>query len=273
MKVHLVKIGGDLLADKLQVGSVNLAATERLCREFSNAVRSAEDVRMVLVHGTGGFGHTVARRWQVELNSGNAALVCEAAHAVRGSVLDLHSHVLETLRAKNLLLCSFSPYQFFTRGVDGSYRVSALSVEAAIRSGYVPVLHGDMVYDEREVMSICSSETVIVELAKAIREVDTEMQVEKVIVACGLEGVLLNVEEPGSGIFKVIDSSNIESVHASLRDHDGVDVTGGMRHKVQRALELARMGVETLIVNGGEQGRLEAALKGEDVVGTLVRAM
>jgi isopentenyl phosphate kinase len=48
----------------------------------------------------------------------------------------------------------------------------------------------------------------------------------------------------------------------------GVDVTGGMYRKVQLCLEIAKRGVECVIVNGTVKGRLHAALKGKDTVGT-----
>ena len=50
----------------------------------------------------------------------------------------------------------------------------------------------------------------------------------------------------------------------------GTDVTGGMRHRVETALALARLGIPSLLANGLVPGLLERALRGEPVAGTEV---
>src|SRR5262249_32654403 len=47
----------------------------------------------------------------------------------------------------------------------------------------------------------------------------------------------------------------------------GTDVTGGMRHRVETALDLADLGIPSLILDGREAGLLERALAGEAVPG------
>ncbi|HUP43640.1 MAG TPA: glutamate 5-kinase, partial [Thermoanaerobaculia bacterium] len=52
----------------------------------------------------------------------------------------------------------------------------------------------------------------------------------------------------------------------------GTDVTGGMRHRLETALALARRGIPSLIFDGAAPGRLAAALRGEAVPGTRIEA-
>jgi isopentenyl phosphate kinase len=52
----------------------------------------------------------------------------------------------------------------------------------------------------------------------------------------------------------------------------GTDVTGGMRHRLETALALARRDVPSLIFDATVPGRLAAALRGEAVPGTRVTA-
>jgi isopentenyl phosphate kinase len=62
--------------------------------------------------------------------------------------------------------------------------------------------------------------------------------------------------------------SNLEGLH--FTSPAGTDVTGGMRHRVETALALARKGVRSVIFNGRTPGLLERALLGEEVPGTEV---
>ena len=52
----------------------------------------------------------------------------------------------------------------------------------------------------------------------------------------------------------------------------GVDVTGGMRGKLEELLELADRGTESVIFNAGKKGNITRALKGESVGTRIVRS-
>jgi len=48
-----------------------------------------------------------------------------------------------------------------------------------------------------------------------------------------------------------------------------VDVTGGMRHKIEESLEMAqKSGISSVIICGKTEGNLEKAMSGEVVTGT-----
>ena len=52
----------------------------------------------------------------------------------------------------------------------------------------------------------------------------------------------------------------------------GVDVTGGMRGKLLELLDLADLGIESVIFNAGIEGNIARALKGERVGTRIGRA-
>jgi isopentenyl phosphate kinase len=65
-----------------------------------------------------------------------------------------------------------------------------------------------------------------------------------------------------------IGPGDLATLRAGGLASDGVaDVTGGMAHKLERALE---MGVPVEIINGLAPGRLQRALLGERGLGTVV---
>jgi isopentenyl phosphate kinase len=68
-----------------------------------------------------------------------------------------------------------------------------------------------------------------------------------------------------------LSAADFQALKPELVGAAGVDVTGGMLHKVERLLDLAAQGVPGLILNGAVPGRLRSALRGEDVVGTVIR--
>lgn len=51
----------------------------------------------------------------------------------------------------------------------------------------------------------------------------------------------------------------------------GIDVTGGMLHKVERYLELTKAGIKSYIINGKIKNRLKKALLGREVRETVIK--
>jgi isopentenyl phosphate kinase len=56
-----------------------------------------------------------------------------------------------------------------------------------------------------------------------------------------------------------------------LKGSFGIDVTGGMTHKVKMMLELAKLGIESEIINAKEPDLLKRALLGEKGLGTIIK--
>ena len=126
----------------------------------------------------------------------------------------------------------------------------------------IPVVHGDVIWDEKQGCVIFSTEKCLSLLAKKFKSV------KRIIQVSNEEGVL----DSEGKIIAEINSRNFSQLKSAIGKATGVDVTGGMLHKVEESLELARdLGVETLIVNGKVPGRLLAALRGEVVVGTKIK--
>jgi isopentenyl phosphate kinase len=51
----------------------------------------------------------------------------------------------------------------------------------------------------------------------------------------------------------------------------GIDVTGGMVLKVKKLLQIAKLGVESEIINAAKPDVLKRALLGEEGLGTIIR--
>ena len=67
-----------------------------------------------------------------------------------------------------------------------------------------------------------------------------------------------------------VNQASFDEVACLFGQPEGEDVTGGMRHKVERMLKMAAEGSETIIVTGLEPGRVREAVLGRPVVGTRV---
>ena len=70
---------------------------------------------------------------------------------------------------------------------------------------------------------------------------------------------------------KEINAKSLKTVKQSITSSKSTDVTGGMLHKVQKSLDLAKNEkIQTVIINGNRKGELEKAVFGEEVKGTII---
>jgi len=120
-----------------------------------------------------------------------------------------------------------------------------------------------VILDLKTGCTIFSTEKVLTILAKEMKD---EYKI-RMIYCTNTDGVY---NERGKTI-KKITSKNFGRLKNSILEAKGVDVTGGMLHKVEEALNLAsKEGVETVIINGETLGQLKNLLLGKRVIGTVV---
>ena len=99
-----VKLGGSLITDKLRYETPRLAVIARLAKEIQAALEAKPDLKLVLGHGSGSFGHFVADRYKV--HEGHLkdwrGYVETAAAAQRLDRLVLDALLAEGVRAVNV---------------------------------------------------------------------------------------------------------------------------------------------------------------------------
>jgi len=138
------------------------------------------------------------------------------------------------------------------------------SLEEILKLDLLPVLYGDQMIDTAVGCTIVSTEKVLGYLALHLKE--KGYQIERIIHCGQTNGVY---DEDGNTI-PLINSKNFDQFAKAVTGCNGTDVTGGMIHKVEETLDLARHGIPGLIIDGIENGSLSKAVNGEEVIGTKV---
>ena len=134
----------------------------------------------------------------------------------------------------------------------------------ALDRGLLPVLYGDVVTDRAWGISICSTEKLFEILARTLAE--QGRTVRRALWLGETDGFY---DAEGQTVPR-ISIGDLDRATAAIGAPSGTDVTGGMLHRVETALALARLGIPSRLANGLVPGLLERALRGEDVPGTEV---
>ena len=259
--VVLIKIGGSLITDKNKPFSLNEQALEAVCAEIKKATRAEK--HLIVGHGAGSFAHFPAKKYQTHkglINSESYRGIAEVADVAA----QLNRIVIKTLLAKRVNAVSISPLSIM---VAENHRIKSIctdSVEELLRLGLLPVVYGDQIMDVKLGCTVFSTEKVLGYLALHLQK--KGFRIER-IIHCGLTNGVY--DENGTTV-RLINGKNYKRYQGVLGGSGGVDVTGGMAHKVEESLSLAKRGIPSLIIDGIVNGSLSEAVRSKRVFGTRV---
>ncbi|HUF77391.1 MAG TPA: isopentenyl phosphate kinase, partial [Thermoanaerobaculia bacterium] len=259
----LLKLGGSLITDKERPDTARREVIRRLAGEIAGALRGPGALRLVLGHGSGSFGHTAAARLRLGAESQGEGGP-EGVSRVQERAAALHRQVLDALLAEGASPFSVAPSSVLVAAGGLPVRCEAEPLLLALEGGLLPVVYGDVVMDRERGYAIASTEAVFLALAEELGR--HGVRIARALWAGATDGVLGR----GGERLEEVRADAAEAALAAAGGAAGTDVTGGMRHRLEAALELARRGVPSLVFDGGVPGRLAAALRGELAPGTRV---
>lgn len=254
----LVKLGGSLITDKRKPFTTRPEVIARLAAEIHSA-RSSKKFKLVVAHGGGSFPHQPAARYQTQkgvLSNESYRGIAE----VQDAASQLNRIVVNALLKAGENAVSVQPSACSLANNGRLVDWYLPPIKKMLEFDLLPVPYGDVVLDLKKGCCIASTEEILYFLAKKLRA-------NKVIVAGEVDGVL-NGERK---LISEITAKSLPKVKKFLKGSSGVDVTGGMLHKIERMTELANACMESIVINGLAPGRLQNALLGKKVLGTEIR--
>ncbi len=261
-KLLLVKLGGSLITDKGKDFTAKPQVITRLASEIKSAQESFPG-KIIIAHGSGSFGHSVASKYRTKEGIVNKNSLL-GLPLVADAAIQINRIVISNFLKAKLKAVSFSPASLFIANKGKLKYCNSRPVFEALKLGLLPVLYGDIIFDQVQGFCIFSSETVLSILAEEAKSDFNEVR----IIYCGnTDGVY----DPKEETIKEITQKTFREAKRFITGSDKTDVTGGMLHKVKESLSLARRGVETVIINGNRKSELKNAILGKETSGTLIR--
>jgi isopentenyl phosphate kinase len=257
-----LKLGGSLITDKTRPQALRSDVLERLAGEIAEAFAARPDLRLLLGHGSGSFGHVTARQHGTRAGVRTAEQWRGFAETGRVAA-ELNRLVVDALAAAGLPALRIQPSASARCRNGELLSLAERPIVEALEHGLLPVVHGDVAFDEARGGTIISTEEIFAWLARRLRPA-------RIILAGEVDGVL--TADPATGIagevIPLITPENLAAVESALGGSRGVDVTGGMVAKVREMLALAQR-IEGLreihIISGLRPGLVRDALLRDDI--------
>ncbi len=251
----LIKLGGSVITDKTRPYTARLNLIYAVGKILKQVA-----VPMIIAHGSGSFGHTSAVKFGGRQGYSSKLGIATVAR----DAMAINSLVVSVLIELKIPAVSLRPMSFLTAS-KGSLKNSFYTpLELTLAQGLIPVVYGDVIWDESWKSTIFSGETILSQIAVFLQNKGSFDL--RIVELCDVDGVL----DRSGKVIPEITQKNWELIKSDVTTPTANDVTGGMMHKIKEALLLAQRDLTTQIVNGQDTQLLKKVLLENKPGGTLI---
>lgn len=262
IKPTVLKLGGSVITHKDKPFTANMTAIRRLAEEIAEA----KIPQLIVIHGGGSFGHTLAKEYAIKEGFRGGASQLLGFTKTHQAMITLNNMVLEALIQHNIPAMTIAPSSFI---VSKSGRIATMTYEPLKRlliMGSMPLLYGDAVLDFDKGFTILSGDQLVASIA-------LHFGAERIVVGIDEDG-LFTADPKKHGrpdLIRKCTLGKLRKLQRQIKSTNICDVTGGMHGKIAELMPAIEDGIPALIVNGTISRRIYKALRGEKITGTLIQ--
>jgi isopentenyl phosphate kinase len=257
-----LKLGGSVITDKSREYTADIKTIDRIAGEIKKAITRNADLSILIGHGSGSFGHTAANKFKTrdgvftDSDWLGFAEVWQKAH-------ELNQIVLDRLVRAGLPALGFSPCSSIETENRTICSWNTSPIKTCIQNQLIPVIYGDVVFDKTLGGTILSTEDLFEYLVPVLHP-------HRILLA-GIETGVWKDPIKKLSLVKSITPTGYHSIESSIRSSAQIDVTGGMRSKVDLMVTLVSKnpGLSVQIFSAAEENYIYKTLLKESL-GTII---
>jgi isopentenyl phosphate kinase len=255
--MFIIKIGGSVITKKSKKESFQQYIMDNLSKEIKKSNK-----KIILIHGAGSYGHILAKKYKLNYGYKEYNQI-KGFYLTHAMVQELNTLVLNSLHKHEIPAVSIAPHSIIKLDNHKIKKMEYKIFENYLESNFTPVTFGDVVLDTKHGFSICSGDILVKSLAKHFKP-------DKVIFVLDEDGLFTSNPkmDKNAEFIKSSTINELENLKTSLDTH--ADVTQGMKGKISTISDIARLDIDTILLNGNKQERLYKTLIGEKTKGTIV---
>ena len=258
----LVKLGGSLITDKKKPFTAKLDVIKRLAKEIHRA-RAKVDVKLIVGNGGGSFTHFVSKKYDL-INGLKNSTSYKGLAQLQEATVRLNQIVVQELIKAGENAFTLHPSSFIFADTKQLNKVFLEPLLKLLTLDMLPVVYGGAIFDLQKGVIDFSTEKTLNFLALQLGKY---YKIERVIYCSKTDGVY---DHKGKTIAMIM-TKDFPKVKKLIGKTEGIDVTGGMLHKVEESIKLAKSGIPSLIINGSRKNELLDVLLIGSHHGTLIK--
>lgn len=260
----ILKFGGSILTDDSKFETFNEPITANLIQQIALL---SSTYSFIIVHGAGSFGHYHAKEYNLKYGLKEERQL-EGIVKTHNSMLKLNTLFLKEFeKYQQLHPVSFSPMTL-CRTVEGEInKFDIVNIEKALKTGLLPILFGDVVFDDALGITILSGDKIVPYLA-------LQFKPRKIIMLTDVEGVYDDnpKKNPQAKFIQELNLQNIDLLRKISENASSgkTRVTGEMEKKLLELKPVVEDSIETWIISGLIENNLVHKLQAENKIGTKI---
>lgn len=263
MEKIILKLGGSIITKKDgEIPAVNEKNLANIAKQIGKFYRNNPNVRLIIVHGAGSFGHQIANKTGIHNGIKTKKQLIDFAETQRLQN-QLNLFVTEKLIKNQIPAMPIQASASAIMSKKALVHMATETIEKIISIGIVPVLYGVPAYDEVQKCSVLSGDEIAPYLAK-------KLKFNKIIHATNTDGVFTAdpFKNKNAMLIKKINNKNYNNIIKGISASKSLDVTGGMLKKITELRKISRFGIKSQIINGVKKENIFKALSGDNAIGT-----
>lgn len=179
--LFILKIGGSVATFKNKPGfSVQTELLKKIAKHIKKALRK-KNFDLILIHGAGAAGHQLAKKHNhTQGTLTNSSFLGAIESRIANQKLNLaineifNKNGLKTLsvHTASTIIYENNKLKIFNKKI----------IKETLRQNCIPLLYGEMVFDKKLGMAICSGDVIAAHLSK-------KLKAQKILFASDIEGV------------------------------------------------------------------------------------
>lgn len=257
-----LKLGGSLITDKDSPNTPKDLIISQVIDEISVALSENPKLKLLIGHGSGSFGHFTAKQNRFGTGISDPSnwmgfvQVCQAAR-------NLNQIVLSAFFDKEIDAITFPPSVMIHAKNRKIISWNLEGIKECITHRIIPIIYGDVIFDEQLGGVIFSTEYLFEYLARKLKP-------DRILIA-GIEPGVWSDYPNNSKLLTTIESKSFDQNSIYLGESKSIDVTGGMGTKVTSIVNTIKEnpGMKAQIFSGTEKGNILQALFDKHI-GTII---
>jgi isopentenyl phosphate kinase len=263
-QVFIVKLGGSVVTYKnTKQIKIRRKLLQSIAQEIKTALRSNKNTQIVLVHGAGSAGHILASQYDLKHGVKGEPNKLKAALKIRENNQKLNALIIKIFTEAGLPVVPIHTGSVISQTNGTIEDIHYEMIDMALREGCIPVMYGEMTFDTKIGLSVCSGDEIVTQLAHYL-------EATKIIYASDIHGVY-DLDPYRHRHATMIPEIALEELVSGnivkLDDSHSIDVTGGLFNKIRLIATRSRSDnlKEVVVMNGLQAHNFSKAIKGNKV--------